>query len=159
MALGEGEALEASDEAVGDLLGKAVAVAEFRGVEVAVAFVEDLLREPRADALGNGGAAEEMGEFGEDEVDVDLGLTFEIAEEGFAADFAFAFGEKQGGLDAVGNFLHKGDERGDVALVERFAGVIFFQFGDDGRGKKEREVELIAHQTEKSSPIRGKFFR
>ena len=153
VAKGEGKAAQVSQKAERATLGRAVPGAQARAGEAAMAVVEELAAEPGADAAGNFSAfaTEDVGEFAQDEVGVDPGLGFEIAGVGFAVDFAFAFVEEERGLDAVGDFLDEGDKRGDVAFVERLAGVVRLEFSDDRARIEDGDVERIARLPKEGS--------
>lgn len=140
-------------------LGGAVAGTKPGRGEAAMAVIEQLSPKPGTDGAGNGIAAEEVGKFAEDEVGVDAGLGFEIAGIGLAVDFAFAFVEKECGLDTMGDFFDKGDEGGDIALVERAAGVVLLELSDDGTGIEDGDVERVAGLAQERSPGGSETFR
>ena len=155
----EGDTPEPAEEGQRTSLSGLIARAQLGADYLAVAAVEELTAEPEADAAGNASAAKGLGELAEDKVGVNAGLDLEIAGEGLRFDGAFALKEEEGGLHAMGDLLNESNERGNVALVEGAAGIVAFQFRDEGRGIKDGHGEGIARATEEGAPAGGEVQR
>lgn len=136
-------------------LRNAITGAQLRRGKAAMAGVEKLPAQPRAHPPRNAAAAEDLREFAQDKIGVDAGLGFKIAGVSLGADQTLAFLKKKRGLNAMGNFLDKGDESGNIALIESQARVVDFKFGDDGARIKNGEVKRITSLTQKCAATSG----
>ena len=113
------------------LLSAAITVAQLWSGKAMIACVEQLLPQPTSYPAWNMASTNHLCEFTQDKIGIDSRLRLKITCIIFIIDRAFAFLKKQRGLNSVGNFLNKNNERRNITLVERVTGIVGFKFLDD----------------------------